>query len=157
MGLSLRVYCYDPSGQLYSVPETVASAMIGVAVGKGVAIPRFASCTVRFAQFIVELQDRKPVSVSMENYYVLRFDSNGVADSERYLRETLEMRDSLFGDKMVAGVIDARGIFATRGRGWSPTPTEKIKLNQAVFGEVKVPRLPKLALRATDARIWQAT
>lgn len=49
MGLSLRVYCYDPSGQLYSVPETVASAMIGVAVGKGVAIPRFASCTVRFA------------------------------------------------------------------------------------------------------------
>lgn len=150
MGQSVRVYCYEPSGKLYLVPVSLASAMVKMTEGERVAIPCFANRTVRFAQFVVDLQSRRPIGITLESYYVYRFNSEGVADSERHIRETLEKIDYLSRDEVAVAVFDARGLFSARGRGWSPTSAEKVELYQAVFGEVKVPRLPKVAVDKTD-------
>ena len=152
MGLSVRMYCYGPEGHLYAVPTSVTSALIGIGDGEGaVAIPRFANCTVRFANFVVELHARKPVAISTESYEVFRFDGHGVADSGRYRQEMLEKLESLGGSKVAPGVVDARVVFASRGRGWTATHAEKVELQQAALGRVKVPRLPGVEMRTHAA------
>lgn len=150
MGLSVRVYCYEPSGQLRSVSMSVASALQGVKAGERVAIPQFANCTIQFAQFVIEMQERKPVDVTMECYHVYRFDKDGVADSLRYIQEAVARMSSLHGSDMPSGVVDARGEFASRGRDWAPSISEKKELFRAALGEVKVPRLTAVTVHTLD-------
>lgn len=153
MGFSVRMYCYSPSGQLLSVPMALASALAGIKGNEEnkVAIPSFANCTIRFAQFVIELAQRKPCRLSTESYYVYRFNEDGMPDSKRYIQDTLDALSASHTSQLAEEVVDARSVFVARGRFWTPTSTEKLELHRTALGEVKVPRLAWVELRTPSA------
>lgn len=147
MSHSLRLFCYEPSGQLLSLPISLASALLGMNANESVVIPSFARCTVKFAQFVVELHQRKPVALLSESYYVHRFDQIGAPDSKRYLQEITAKFDSNAATFAAAGVIDASNAFASRGREWTPSRKEKSELHLAALGDIRVSRFRRAAVQ----------
>lgn len=145
MGRSVRIYCLDSEGRLFSVPLTLAESL-----SRGDArIHRFRGRHIRFAELAVELEDRRPVAVGRTVFYRVRFDARGGVDR---LRQQQELRaisasalsslglDDPVGDA-VRGVVEKGAEFVARGRAWRPGPEQCAQLEAAVYGEIHVRRL----------------
>jgi hypothetical protein len=107
-----------------------------------VVISAFSNSSIRFAELVVRMVNRKPVAVERAAYSLIRFDAQGRPDMERYRREThAEMSahvDSLLDPKDDPGnVVDLASMFMGMGCRWKPTLPEGMILDQAALGQVK--------------------
>lgn len=73
MGLSLRFYLFENDGQIKRLPiNTVEKLQRGE-----LTMPHYASSTVKLAEVILTLEDRKPVDINRVVGSLMHFDSNG--------------------------------------------------------------------------------
>ena len=54
-----------------------------------VVISEFSNSSIRFAELVVRMVNRKPVAVERAAYSLVRFDAHGRPDMDRYRRETV--------------------------------------------------------------------
>jgi hypothetical protein len=109
-----------------------------------VVISEFSNSSIRFAELVVRMVNRKPVAVERAAYFLVRFDAHGRPDKDRYRRETHagisahveSLLPDLGGDP--GNVVDMRSTFTGRGCRWKPTLPEAMVLDQAALGQVKV-------------------
>lgn len=144
MSISVRVFCFSPSAELRGVPLKLA-LQLHDPLNKP-CVPELANTSVRFAEVIVELNNRKPVRVARTNYYLLRFDAVGFPDSDRLSKQMIAAVDCSWmrqnsPDKKGSSVTHAESAFIHRGARWSPSFAEKRKIEGAALGSMKVKRI----------------
>ena len=103
---------------------------------QGNRLPQFAGCRVRWAEAVVELQDRKPARVLRVVYCYLYFDHRGRLDRDKVMRDGALMMEAGIGSIVPTksgSVIHASSRFAARRRDhqaiWKPTP----ELSKAIY------------------------
>jgi len=109
--------------------------------GSNESLPEYAEKRVRYAEVVVELEQRKPVEILKMNYLVMTFDSDGRIDrAERDKRARLAM-DGLPPYDVAqenGNLVDARHVFAKRHYDnryrWMPSPKMERAIIKAVFG-----------------------
>jgi hypothetical protein len=109
---------------------------------KEATFPEFSNRKVRIAEFIVELENRKPIRIIREFYNIYFFDDEGRIDDEG-LRVQLDLLAKTFfkedDDKISikGNVIDATNIFLERRietqYKWHPDESMKNMLYEKVF------------------------
>ena len=142
--LSIRCCCMDVDGTIYNVPIRLAQEMRST--GVDLIKSGFAGSSIRFTEFVVRLEDRRPIEIIQESHYLIRFNADGRPDMERYKQEVHAsmnaMWDGVFGPEVKDGnVIHMENRFKSNGNKWRPTLQDLTKLRSVVFGEVKAPRL----------------
>lgn len=120
-------------------------------------IPELAGTSARFAELIVELEDRKPTSVIRASYYLLRFSEGGIPDSARLGRQMIAAVDWSWmtqsgENKKSNNVIDKHQQFVHRGARWSPTAVEVGRIEDAALGRLKTSRLVAQQDASADAK-----
>jgi hypothetical protein len=114
--LSTRSFCLAADDALYALGSTRAIAMMRDPAAH--PIPRFAGQHVRCAEIIVVLENRKPIRVAAQHFFMWQFDSQGVLD-----------RKELSHDFLVGG-----------GR-WRPSRALTALIRNAALGNVRTRRL----------------
>ncbi len=127
MSISVRVVCLTPAGELRVVPMKLAMQLH--AYSGQPRVPELAGTSARFAELVVELKGRKPLSVIRASYYLLRFSEAGAPDSARLSKQMVAAVDwSWMTQSEEKGqsnnVIDRQQQFVHRGARWTPTPAE---------------------------------
>jgi hypothetical protein len=108
-----------------------------------VVISEFSNNTIRFAELVVRMVNRKPVAVERAAYSLVRFDANDRPDMDRFRRESnaglSATADPLLPDPGgdPGNVVDMRSTFTGMGCRWKPTLAEAMLLDQAALGQVK--------------------
>jgi len=103
-------------------------------------VPEYAGKRVRYAEVVVDLEQKKPVGIININYSVMAFDSKGSIDpTERDQRMQLAMNivPTLDTDQEYGNVVDAGHVFAKRRFDsrfkWKPTPEIEQAIVDFVF------------------------
>jgi hypothetical protein len=107
-------------------------------------LPRFAGERVRGAEAVVELVSRKPIRVVRMTFDILTFDGTGCFDTEAFHRHQFgrfASRQSAMGTDIAADVLDAQYLFDDRGGRWAPSATLLRAMEDALLGNVGVPRV----------------
>lgn len=112
-------------------------------------LARFAGDRVRWAEVIVEIQERKPVSILRVVFGYLYFDQEGRLDRDRINQDNvLKMEAAGIGaiaSKRTDSVIDASARFAARRRDheaiWQPGPQLAQAIYEAALDSKKYKRL----------------
>lgn len=97
---------------------------------------QFAGCRIRWAEAVVELNDRKPIGILRVVFCYLYFDHRGRLDRDKVMKDGALMVEagmgSIFPTKS-GSVIHASSRFAARRRDheaiWKPSPD----LNKAIY------------------------
>ncbi len=108
------------------------------------AFPEFSNSKVKIAEFIVEMENRKPIRIINEFYNYFSFDEKGRINEEGF-RVQLELlaKSFLKGDddnkvSIKGNVIDAANIFLKKRietqYKWHPDENMENRLYQKVFG-----------------------
>ena len=144
MNMSIRVLCYTPAGELRSVSHKLAMKLLSRADQP--RIPEFVGASGRFAELVVTLDNRRPVSVVRASYYLLRFNADGTPDSARLGRQmiaALDMSWTISGARSEPNqtVVNREHEFVRRGARWTPTPAQVKQLQAAALSQIKVRRL----------------
>lgn len=100
-------------------------------------LAQFSGCRLRYAEIVVEIQDRKPVSILRVVFGYLYFDEEGRLDRDRIRQDAvLKMEASGIGailSKSTERVIDASWRFAARRRDHEAVWRPDIKLKEAIY------------------------
>lgn len=112
-------------------------------------LAQFAGCRIRNAEVVVEIQERKPVSILRIVFGYLYFDQEGRLDKARIRQDSvLKMEASGIGaifSKSTERVIDASWRFAARCRDheatWHPDPELTLAIYEAALDSKKYKRL----------------
>ena len=113
------------------------------------SLAAFAGQRVRWAEIIVELENRKPSKVLRDVYYYLHFDSDGRLDVDRYMQDAALVVEASFPSFFVedepCNVINAQQKFAKRKRDhsvwWKPQAPLERKIIDAAMDRLKYRRL----------------
>jgi len=104
-------------------------------------LSKYAGKRVKYAHVVVELENRKPVSVVMIQYSYLSFDADGRIDQssmEEEMQLGMQMMAPITLDLKSTNVVDAEHRFARKRFGdlylWQPSPDVKDAILKAVFG-----------------------
>ena len=147
MGLSLRLLVVDRKDRIYRLDVNLFDQMRNSPSLH--LLPQFAGERVRGAEAVVELMRRKPVRVVRMMFIILTFDQTGCLDTEAYERHQF----GRFASRASApshsptnldtatDVLDARYLFDDRGGRWAPSATLLSAMQDALLGNVSVPRL----------------
>lgn len=142
--LSVRFYCLTPVG----LPLRLT--MSGMALIHldpcPVVLSAFANHSIRFAELVLRMVDRKPAGLERASYSLIRFDAKGRPDMDRFRRQAgasiCADQDVLFDSQDgPENVVDMRDRFAGMGGRWKPTPQQALLLEQAALGRIKVKTL----------------
>ena len=147
MGLSLRLLMIDRADRIYRLDTSRLERMR--ANPKMHPLPQFAGERVRGAEAVVELVHRKPTRLIRMTFDILTFDGTGCFDMEAFDRHQFgrfASRLSSVGQLPVnadpaTDVLDARYLFDDRGGRWAPSATLLRAMQDAVLGNLNVPRL----------------
>jgi len=97
---------------------------------------------VKYAHVVVELENRKPVSVVMIQYSYLSFDADGIIDQssmEKEMHLGMQMMEPITLDLKSTNVVDAEHRFAKKRFSdlylWQPSPDVKDAILKAAFGK----------------------
>jgi len=103
--------------------------------------PEYAEKRVRYAEVIVELDQRRPVEILRMEYFVMTFDSEGRidhAERDRESRLAMDVLPPYDVDQENGNVVDARHVFAKRRYDnryrWTPSPKMERTIMKVVFG-----------------------
>jgi len=139
--LSVRSYCLAPTGEVRRL--TSAQMKLLHLDPCPVVVDAFAGCSIRFAEILVRMVDRKPADIERVTYTLIRFAGDGRPDMERYRQESGAATDlhlDFLGkpDDSAETVIDMRSTFQGMGCRWKPRPQEAMELERAALGLSKV-------------------
>jgi len=134
MGTSVRHLLIDQNDAVIRLSNRVFQRLWDNSQGDTVL--QFAGCRVRWAEAVVELQDRKPVRMLRVVFSYLYFDHQGRLDRNKVMKDAALKMEAGIGSilPMKSGsVIHASARFAARRRNhqaiWKPSP----ELNKAIF------------------------
>ncbi len=99
-------------------------------------IPEYAEKKVRYAEVVLDLEQRKPAKILKMDYLVMAFDSKGRIDrTERDQKSQLAMDIIPPFDvgRENGNVVDARHVFAKRQFDSQYRWTPSLKIEQAIF------------------------
>jgi hypothetical protein len=103
---------------------------------QGDTLPQFAGCRVRWAEAVMELQDRKSVRILRLVFCYLYFDYQGRLDRDKVMKDAALMIEAGIGSiapTKSGSVIHASPRFDARRRDheaiWKPSP----ELNKAIY------------------------
>jgi len=104
-------------------------------------IPEYAGKRVRYAEVVVDLEQRKPVEIVKMDYLVMTFDSQGRidrAERDRKSRLAMDVLPPFDVDKENGNLVDARHAFAKRRYDsryrWTPSPEMEQTIIKVIFG-----------------------
>lgn len=117
--------------------------------GQKEALTQFAGCRLRYAEIIVDIQERRPVGILRVIFEYLYFDQAGRLDKDRIMRDNvLKMEASGIGatvSNRTGPVIDAAWRFAARRRDheavWQPDHELTMAIFEAALDSKKYKRL----------------
>jgi len=102
--------------------------------------PQFAGMRIRYALFVLEMINRKPVKILMTEYSFLFFDSEGRLDKNEREKATQLVMDTLepIGPAQKSGtVINVKHKFAKKQYDdryqWIPSPEIETAIQRAIF------------------------
>jgi hypothetical protein len=105
-------------------------------------LPQYSGRRVRYAEIVVEFDQRKPVRILRIQYFIMSFDSEGridVAEQENESILAMDVLPSYNIDQQPSQVIDARHRFAKKRFDnkyrWRPTPAIEVSIVDAIFGK----------------------
>jgi len=149
MGLSLRLLIVDRADGIYRLDASRLERMR--ANPKMHPLPQFAGERVRGAEAVVELVHRKPTRLIRMTFDILTFDGTGCFDVEAFDRHQFGRfaaadRLSPVGQLLIntdpaTDVLDASYLFDDRGGRWAPSATLLRAMQDALLGNLSVPRL----------------
>ena len=140
MGLGSRIFIVNDNGSLRRLSMTKYERLFRQDPNE--CLPEYAGQRVKYAHIVVELENRKPRKVIMDQFLYLTFDSNGKLDQSAMEKETrlgVEMVAPVLLDLQPANVVDARHRFAQKEFSdryrWEPSPDIIDAIGQAIFGK----------------------
>jgi hypothetical protein len=80
MGFGLRIFFIDKDDKIKKIPLSRFERIY--ARDPKEILPEYKDSRIRYAEVVVELEDRKPFSIARIVYGYLQFDSNGQVDEE---------------------------------------------------------------------------
>jgi hypothetical protein len=139
MGISIRHILVDQNDAVIRLSNRLFQRLWNNSQGD--TVPQFAGCRVRWAEAVVELQDRKPVRMLRVVFCYLYFDHQGRLDRDKVMRDGALMMEagmgSIFPTKS-GSVIHASSRFAARRRDhraiWKPSPELSKAIYEAALG-----------------------
>lgn len=133
MGISIRHILVDQNDAVIRLSNRLFQRLWDNPQGD--TVPQFAGCRVRWAEAVVELQDRKPVDMLRVVFSYLYFDDQGHLDRDKVMKNgalIIEAGIEGIAPTKSGSVIHASARFAARRRDhqaiWKPSP----ELNKAI-------------------------
>lgn len=140
MSTSLRIFIVDEDDSVYPLPMARYKRLRSQ--DPSAALTQYAEQRVRYALFVVELFDRRPVRILRAEYSYLTFDKGGKLDRADKEKETRLVFDNLPPSKFPLNetpenVIEARHIFARKQLHqkfrWTPNPEIESAIRKHLF------------------------
>ena len=139
MGLGTRIFIVNEDDSLQRVSQKRYDRLIKGYLDEN--LKQFAGKRIRYALFVLEVINRKPVKILMSEYSFLFFDSEGRLDASERERATQLVMDTLepIGPIKNAGnVINVKHKFAKKRYDdryqWKPSPEIETAIQRAIFG-----------------------
>ena len=148
MGLSCRMIIVDHANNVMRLANKRFERLLSQPPSD--RLPQFANRRVRSAEAVVKLVNRKPVEIIRLCFHYLHFDSRGILNYERLIKDgalTAEAGMELFFASKVTGstVLSTAHRFAARRRDheaiWKPTPDLENAICEAALDGKIYPRL----------------
>ncbi|MCF8240757.1 MAG: hypothetical protein K9J16_05170 [Melioribacteraceae bacterium] len=109
---------------------------------KHAAFPEFRNSKVKIAEFIVEIENRKPIRIINEFYNYYSFDDEGRINEDKFRVQLELIMNSIFKEDEISirgNVIDATAIFLKKRietqYKWHPDEDMKNRLLEKIFGQ----------------------
>ncbi|MHC4930662.1 MAG: hypothetical protein ACYTGV_00515 [Planctomycetota bacterium] len=139
MGIGYRVFFFNPDGTVRRISQAMFDDIwVRREVGR---LSELAGQSLRCAMAFIECENRKPVSITHTEYFVLHFDKKGQLDAERQ-RESVSLGKEMSEHGPLAdeskGVRRAERYLAMTRYDqefrWEPTPVIEEAIRKAIFG-----------------------
>jgi hypothetical protein len=139
MGLGVWILLINDDDSIRRLPLTKFERLMKR--GSGERLPEYAGKRVRYAEVVVDLEQRKPVEILRMECFLMTFDSKGRIDRAERDRESRLAMDGLPPYDVAqenGNVVDARHVFAKRRYDnryrWTPRPDMERAIIKMVFG-----------------------
>ena len=138
MGYSLRIYFIDKDDNIKKIPLTRFDRIR--ARDPKEKLDGYKNSRIRYAEVVVELENRKPVFMARVVYGYFKFDSNGLLD-KKFLKDKWEITCNILSlpsssDKS-GKLIHANGRFAEKRFKnvfrWTPSPGLEKEIFDKIF------------------------
>jgi hypothetical protein len=137
MGVGLRIFIVNDDNSLKRLPLNKCERLMKC--DPDLSFPQYANKRVRYAEVVIELENRRPVELLRMEFYIMHFDSKGQIDG------TIEDDLKSIGVNLVPPiyfekdpvVINAQHHFAKKRFDhqfrWKPDPEIKTAILKAIF------------------------
>jgi hypothetical protein len=139
MGLGLRIFLVNDDDSLQRLPLVRYERLWRRDPEE--RLPQYAGKRTRYAEVLVEFDERKPVAIWRIQYFFLTFDSQGrldPAEQERESKLAIEGLPNYSTEEQPSGLIDARHRFARKrykdAYRWTPKREIEEAIVDAIFG-----------------------
>ena len=140
---SSRIFVVDAEDRLYRLAGARFSDMLKRP--EAAPLRRFAGQRIRFAEAIVERQQRSPVAIARLVFFTLGFDEKGILDSARHRDQMHALAERALALPSPArpgsAIVDARDRFLAAGAKWRPAPRLVRLIRDAALEKSACPRL----------------
>lgn len=92
MGYSLRIFFIDKDNNIKKIPLTRFDRIRDRDTKE--KLNEYKNSRIRYAEVVVELENRKPVFIALAVYGYLQFDSNGLLD-EKFLNDKWQVTSNI--------------------------------------------------------------
>ena len=134
MGFGLRIFFIDKDDKIKKIPFSRFERIY--ARDPKEILPEYKDTRIRYAEVVVELENRKPFSIARIVYGYLQFDSNGQIDEEFLDIEghvAINMLPSISLPGELEKVINASDRFAKKRFNYEFTWTPSAELEEAII------------------------
>jgi len=139
MGLATRIFIVKEGDSLQCLSQKRYNRLTKGHPDKG--LMQFAGKRIRYALFVQEMINRKPVKILMTEYSFLFFDSEGRLDKnerEKAAQLVMDTLTPIVPAQKSGKVIDVKHRFAKKRYDeryqWKPSPEIETAIQRAIFG-----------------------
>jgi transposase len=145
VSIGCRVFILDEKNNLHRIAVKRFERLV-LHHNSSESFPEFAGQRVRYAFVILEVENRKPVTVSYVDYAVLQIDDEGKLDTNeqhRAMRLGFDMLPSFISKVVNSPVIDGNRYFSRKRYEhefrWQPSSDIKEAIVTSIFGKKEKP------------------
>jgi hypothetical protein len=144
MGWSSRLILLDADDSLHRLPSAAFSRMLKDA--SACRVIDFAGKRVRMVSVTAETAGGFTLGVRHMSFSILDFDPFGILDVQRLSTQQVARFDAMVAGKLGAPlpaeqVVDASSRFVARGGSWEPDAGLRRRIEAAVVGTARCPRV----------------